>query len=375
MKNFTNKNGKTIAKYLRWFILGFILSGSMLIHFFHLSAGQRFPSVHAICPLGGLENLWTWVANTGLGNLQKITSGTMTLFFFTLVFALIFGRAFCGNICPFGALQELFGKFSKKKIQLSKKIDNIFRFFKYIILILITVMAWITATLWISPYDPWGAFAHIWRGWDLFHEYAIGFIVLLIVLASSVFIHRFFCKYLCSAGAVYEIVSKISPLRISRSDCSQCGQCSAACPMNINVAKIEKKKPSECIVCNQCTISCMSETNDIQITFFNKVINPLAFLIIIITIFFGSLFIFDRTGILRVTVPALESVIESGNYLRVIDLRGSMNIEAAAQYIGIELSDFYDLMEIPKTVPKETWLRDVSLHVPGYDFHVIRNSR
>ncbi|MDR2964485.1 MAG: 4Fe-4S binding protein [Treponema sp.] len=375
MNNLTNKNSNIIAKYLRWIILGFILGGSMLIHFLHLFAGQRFPSVHAICPLGGLENLWTWIAGAGRGNIQKITSGTMTLFFFTLVLALIFGRAFCGNICPFGTLQELFGKFSKKKIQLSGKIDNAARFFKYLVLIFVTIMAWITATLWISPYDPWGAFAHIWRGKELFHEYAAGFIILLIVLAASVFINRFSCKYLCPAGAVYGIISKISPARIKRNDCSQCGQCSAVCPMNIDVARIKTVKSAECIVCNQCTISCKSKTNDIQITFFNKSIKPLAFIIIIVTVFFGSLFIFNKTGILRVTVPALESVLESGNFLRIIDIRGSMSIEAASEYVGMELSEFYNLMEIPKTVPKETWLRDVSLHVPGYDFHVIRDSR
>ncbi|MCL2805890.1 MAG: 4Fe-4S binding protein [Treponema sp.] len=368
-------NSKKIAKYLRWIILGIILGGSMLIHFLHLFAGQRFPSVHAICPLGGLENLWTWIAGAGRGNIQKITSGTMTLFFFMLFFAALFGRAFCGNICPFGALQELFGKFSKKKIQLPKKSDNILRFFKYIVLIFITVMAWVTATLWISPYDPWGAFAHIWRGKELFHEYAAGFVILLIVLAASVFIERFFCKYLCPAGTVYGIIAKISPAKIKRSGCSQCGLCSTACPMNIDTAKIETVKSAECIKCNQCTTACKSKTSDIQMTIFRKAIKPLGFVIIIAAVFFGSLFIFDRTGFLRVTVPTLESVQESGNFLKIKDIRGSMSIEIASQYVDMELDDFYDLMEIPKTVPKETWLRDISQFIPGYDFHVIRDSR
>jgi len=368
-------NKKPIAKYLRWIILGIILGGSMLIHFLHLFAGQRFPSVHAICPLGGLENLWTWIAGAGRGNIQKITSGTMTLFFFTLVFALIFGRAFCGNICPFGALQELFGKLSKRKIQLPKKADNISRFFKYIVLIFVTVMAWTSATLWISPYDPWGAFAHIWRGKEMLHEYTIGFVILLIVLAASVFIDRFFCKYLCPAGAVYGIISKISPVKIRRNDCSLCGSCSKVCPMNIDLAKIGTVKSIECIKCNQCTIVCESKTNDIQMTFFHKAIKPFVFIIITVSVFFGSLFVFDRTGILRVTVPTLQSVQESGNFLRIADIRGSMSIEAASQYVGMELSDFYILMEIPETVPKETWLRDVSSFVHGYDFHVIRDSR
>jgi polyferredoxin len=364
---------KSTVKYLRWIILALILGGSMFIHYMHLFAGQRFPSVHAICPLGGLENFWAWVA--GHGNIQKILSGTMTLFFFTLVFALIFGRAFCGNICPFGALQELFGKLNRKKIRVSGKADNIFRFFKYIVLIFITTMAWITATIWISPYDPWSAFAHVWSGQESLQEYTIGFFILFFVLAASIFIDRFFCRYLCPAGALYGLISKISPVKIIKGKCLKCGQCLKTCPMSVNIAKNKKIKSSECITCNQCNVACKFGTGYIKMTFFNKKIKPLVFIIITVSVFFGSIIVFDRMGIFRITVPSLESVLESKDHLRIVDLRGSMSIETASQYVGMELNDFYDLMEIPKTVPKETWLRDVSSSVPGWDFHVIRDSR
>jgi hypothetical protein len=76
---------------------------------------------------------------------------------------------------------------------------------------------------------------------------------------------------------------------------------------------------------------------------------------------------------MRITPPPLSQVKESGNYLKITELRGSMSIETGAEYTGIELPEFYKLMEIPETVPKETWLRDVSSYVPGYDFHVIRD--
>ncbi|MDR0496602.1 MAG: 4Fe-4S binding protein [Treponema sp.] len=373
MAGLTNGQHKTAAKYIRWVILGLILGGTMIIHFLHINSGPMYPSVHAICPLGGLENLWAWVA--GSANLQKLFSGTMTLFFFTLVFALVFGRAFCGSVCPFGALQEFLGKISKKKITVPERMDKIARFFKYAMLVFITVMAWRTATIWISPYDPYVAFAHIWAGKELFNENGVAFVVLVIVLAASIFIERFFCKYLCPAGALYGIVSKISPVRIKRSDCTTCGQCSKACPMNIDVAKTKVVRSPECIACTQCVTVCPAKTNSLQMTIFNKVCKPLTFIIIAVTIFFGSLFVFNKTGMLRITVPPLTSVQESGQHLKIADLRGSMSIETAAEYVGMELFDFYELMEIPKTVPKETWLRDVSSHVPGYDFHVIRDSR
>jgi len=165
--------------------LAVILGGTMVIHYLHITGGAMYPSVHAVCPLGGLENLWSWIG--GRANLQKLFSGTMTLFFFTLIFAVVFGRAFCGYICPFGALQEFIGKIKKKKINPSRKADRILRLTKYVVLAVITVMAWITATIWISPYDPWSAFAHIWKGGGLLKEMPIGFAVLVIGFGCPIY--------------------------------------------------------------------------------------------------------------------------------------------------------------------------------------------
>jgi len=367
------KTKGSIAKYTRWIILALILCASMILSSMHMHSGQKYPSIHAICPLGGLENLWSWAG--GKGNLQKLFSGTMTLFFFTSFFALIFGRAFCGNICPFGTLQELFGKFSKRKIKVPEKADKILRYFKYLMLVFITLMAWMTATLWISPYDPYTAFAHIWSGKELFPENTIGFIILLFVLAGSVFIDRFFCKYLCPAGALYGIISKLSHLQIKRKECSLCGQCTKACPMAINVAKLDTVRSAECIACSQCITACPSKENDLQLKLFGKAVKPLAFIVMTVVLFFGSLFVFNQAGMLRLTIPGIASVKESGQYLKIADLRGSMSIEAGAAYAGMELSEFYKLMEIPLIVPRGTRLKDVSSYVPGWDFHVIKSSR
>ena len=351
----------------------------MLMHYLHIRLGPVIPSVHALCPLGGLENLWSWVA--GKANIQKIFSGTMTLFFFMITFTLIFGRAFCGNICPFGALQEFIFKIRKVfkiNFYIPKKIDGILRYLKYIILIFVTLMAWITASIWISPYDPYTAFAHIWTGKELFNEMPVGFIILIIILIASVFIDRFFCKYLCPAGALYGIISKISLTKIKHKGCcccSSCRLCSKICPMNIDVSESDIIRSAECISCALCAAECPSEKDCLKITIFGKKAKPLFLITAIVIIFFGSLFIFNRTGMLQITVPSLESVIESGNHLKIADLRGVMSIETGAQYVGMELSDFYLLMEIPETVPADTPLRNVSSFIPGWEFHVIRDSR
>ncbi len=370
--NQTKLKKKRGAKALRWSFLGVILGGTMLINYLHLHGGTQYPSVHAVCPLGGLENLWAWFA--GQANLQKLFSGTMTLFFLLILFAFLFGRAFCGNICPFGFVQELLGKISKKKLHIAPKNDRVLRYFKYVVLALITIMAWITATIWISPYDPWTAFAHIWSE-ELFAENGIGFVILLVIVGLSIFIDRFFCKYLCPAGGVYGVISKISPTKIKREPCCGCGQCSATCPMNIDVCRKNIINSAECITCGQCVTACPSKKAEVKMTFFGKTVKPSAFVLITVLIFFGSIFVLDAVGLMQVTVPTIESVEQTGNYIKVADLRGSMSIEMGALYVGMELSEFYTLMEIPPSVPKDTLLKYVYEYVPGYDFHAIKANK
>lgn len=359
---------------LRLILLVIILISVMASHWAHIKFGTIYPSVHAVCPIGGLENLWSWLISGQ--NIQKIFTGTMTLFFLTLFLALAFGRTFCGNICPFGTLFELIGKLTSKKISIEKKLDKILRATKYLVLIGITVMAWRYRTLWISEYDPYAAFSHIWEGMNVFQEAPIGATLLIVIIIASLVIERFFCKYLCPAGALYGLFSKISMLKIYRAtNCYQCGKCSTACPQNIDVMQIEIVDDPECIACGRCIDSCPKPGQFLRFKWLGQTIKPVWVTIITILFFFGSLFLFQQLGIYRVTVPSVSSIAESGKYLQAEDLRGSMTIEMAAKYTGKDLAEFYIWMEIPSTVPKETILKEITSYVPSYNFERIKKTK
>lgn len=357
---------------LRWIILGVILLGSMVIHYLHVKGGTSYPSVHAICPFGGLENLWAWLA--GEANIQKIFSGTMALFFLTLVFAVIFRRSFCGNICPLGALQELLGLIRKRKLILPKRVDTPLRLLKYGILVLSAVMAWATASLWLTPYDPWAAFSHLLSGEDLFAEFAIGMIILLLTIAVSPFISRAFCKYLCPAGALYAIIGKISPLKVERdkATCINCKACTKACPMDIDVAACEVVNSVECISCNRCVEVCPGAGTMIAVKAGKKLIKPLVTIVLSVMVFFGSIAVLDALGLYTVALPSQAEIVEKQDFIQIRDLRGSMTIEQGAFYTGMSLEAFYEVMLIPKEVPQQTQLKSVVSYVPDYDFHTIK---
>jgi len=358
------------VRYIRLTILGIILVCSILLNYLHITAGTVFPSVHAICPLGGLENLQVWLS--GHGNLQKLFSGTMTLFFLSVGFTLIFGRTLCGNVCPFGALMEFLGKITPHKYSVSAKFDTPLRYLKLVILLIVIGMAWITASIWISPYDPYVAYAHIWSGAEIITENGIGLFILIVVLISALVINRSFCKYLCPVGGLLSLISLVSPTRITHTDCIECGNCSRSCPMGINPGRKGSVNVSECIGCTTCVEVCPSKTRVISMTLAGKTVKPLLFVVGTVCIFFGVIALLNTAGLMQVTVPSLESVQQGGTHLNVIDLKGSMTIEEGAVYVGMNLSDFYTMMEIPQSVPATAPLNTVQDFVPGYDFHAMK---
>lgn len=354
---------------VRWAVLGIILICSMVLNYLHITAGTVFPSVHAICPLGGFENLQVWLS--GHANLQKLFSGTMTLFFFTLGFSLIFGRSICGNICPFGALVEFIGKISPIKGSIPHTIDEGMRYLKYVILVIVIAMAWITASLWISPYDPYVAYAHIWSGAELVDENGIGLLILIGVLACSLVITRFFCRYLCPAGAMFALISVAGITKVTRTECTECGICTQRCPMGIEPGRKTLINKTECIGCTTCVEGCPSHKG-LEMTIAGKKVNPLIFVLGTVCIFFGTIALLSTLSLMQVTIPSPESVLGGEALLNPIDLRGSMTIEEGAMYVGMNLTEFYTLMEIPDSVPPATLLKRVQNYVPGYDFHAVK---
>lgn len=355
------------ARWLRWTILGVILACSMFLSYMHTTGAGGYPSVHALCPLGGLENFWSFLT-TGT-NVSKIFAGTTTLFFFTLAFALVFGRAFCGNLCAFGFLQELLGRISKRKLRVPAKLDRVLRLSKYAVLALITLTAWITLKLWISPYDPYAAFAHIWTGAELLNENLVGFIILIVVLVASVWIDRFFCRYLCPAGALYGIVGKLSPFKVKHDACVMCGKCSKVCPMGIDVAHTDRVTSPECIACGACVSACPSKDKPLNFAFAGRVVKPVVFVLVTVLVFFGGILTFDALGLMRLTTPTVEAVEASGEHLPLSQLKGSMTIAEGAAYVGMEIEAFKERMEIPESVPDGTKLKEIEQLSPGYNFH------
>lgn len=180
---------------------------------------------------------------------------------------MLWGRFFCGYLCAFGSMQELLNYIAKKlkikQININYKLDKYLKYIKYIIIVILIILWILNITLdTINPWNIFGIYSS-YKGWTNLSAFiSIGGFILLLIIISSLFIERVFCRYLCPLGGVFTLISKLRLFHIKKdlNKCIDCNLCSKKCPMNIDVNKetseYNKVKSSECIDCFKCINSC-----------------------------------------------------------------------------------------------------------------------
>jgi Na+-translocating ferredoxin:NAD+ oxidoreductase RnfG subunit len=156
-------------------------------------------------------------------NVQYSTDEIMTLLSFksTMSFSLIFflavlvpgigmiaGNYYCGYVCPFGALQEIVshvlpGRF-KPVLDDRKMLAG--RQVKYILLFIITVLYFLSWNRKISGWDPLVCFFSS-------KVSTVALAAASMALVGSLFYFRFWCRYLCPAGAFLSLLGSLCLLR------------------------------------------------------------------------------------------------------------------------------------------------------------------
>ena len=217
------------------------------------------PGAVAACPLGSLQN-----ALTG-----QDKSTAFYIFGILLLYGFLAGRWICGWLCPFGLIQELFYKIKTPKLKKSK-FTRVLSYLKYVILVL---FVFIIPLLYALRNTPVPAFCkYICPAGTL--EGAMGllsnkvnesflrmlgpiftwkFLLMVSIIVASVFIFRFFCRFLCPLGLLYGFFNKISifGIKLDKPICIDCGKCISKCKMDIkHVGDVE------CISCGECIDVC-----------------------------------------------------------------------------------------------------------------------
>jgi polyferredoxin len=177
------------------------------------------------------------------------------------------GRMICGWLCPFGFLQDIMKKISKRTVRLPGWLGS----FKYVSLVLLAILLPVLlGDMWFSKLCPAGAIQAAipwalagtsdspeWAGLDVHSMigtfFWIKMVILAVFLLAVVFIKRPFCRLACPLGAIFSLFNRISlvRLKLDSSKCTECGLCRRMCPVDLN-AYWELDSP-ECIKCLECT--------------------------------------------------------------------------------------------------------------------------
>lgn len=199
-----------------------------------------------------------------MGTLERVA--TFSLVFWITVFATapLLGRSFCGWLCPFNGLQQLWESVGVRPLKRVRFLPVV----KYALW-----GAWVAAV---------AGFAWKTGGWTRFDplymtESGVSvteagnlityFMLLGLTLAPAALGRRGFCRYLCPFGVWGIVGEKLGHiLRVPRlklvahaENCTSCGACTKACPMQLPVSEMvaaDTMRTTECFLCETCVDTC-----------------------------------------------------------------------------------------------------------------------
>jgi spermidine synthase/Na+-translocating ferredoxin:NAD+ oxidoreductase RnfG subunit len=161
-------------------------------------------------------------------------SGAFVLVVGVPLLVLLFGNLYCGYVCPFGAAQELLGYILPRLV-------------RYAVLFVLVAGFFLSRSRLTVSGDPLilvfglrpslGGPHTAGAGWSTWMWF-----ITLVALVGSLFVVRFWCRYLCPAGAFLSLLNRFSLLRrwlpakryarcefalmaLDRGDCIHCDRC------------------------------------------------------------------------------------------------------------------------------------------------------
>ena len=205
-----------------------------------------------------------------MAGMEGIMSGSFLMFAGMFLASLFFGRAFCGWICPAGAVSECCGSITGKPAKGGKR--NWIKYFIWVPWLITVVLSFLShpnglradflfmTRYGISVSEP-GAY--------IIYYFILALFVILTLAAGR----RAPCHYICWMAPFMVIGTKIKNkigypslhLEAKKDQCVDCKICAKNCPMSLPVnemVRAGKMNSTECILCMECVDSCPKKAID-----------------------------------------------------------------------------------------------------------------
>lgn len=246
-------------------IQGLSVAATFLLGIRHILPGEAGGGAFdSFCAFGGVETFFRYLLS---GQTLKTNSPlNFAVLLGVLGVGLVAGRAFCGWLCPLGAVQDFIAGWARRlsgdahpvrgkkssarfPLQLPDRMDRQLRKVKYWLLGLLLFGSLFTVFPPLHNICPVLAIFS-------FKLTPVLWVVLIAFAGFSLLVERGPCRYLCPLGALLAGFNKISPVRIAvESNCNHCGRCDAECSMGIKAVPENLRDP-ECVRCLECVATC-----------------------------------------------------------------------------------------------------------------------
>lgn len=234
------------------------------------AAPPRPPGSEAFLPISGLMGLVLWLRS---GELNDVHPAATIVLIAVLATAVLVKKSFCSWVCPAGTLGEWLARWGKRLFGRTflpwKWVDLPLRSLKYLLLaFFVGSIAMMSAEVLAAFVDGgYNRVADIRMYLFFAHLTPIAAGVFAVLVAASMLIDRFWCRYLCPYGALLGLAGLAAPLRVTRvkANCIDCELCTRACPSGIEVHRVGQRRVAaavgrvvsdECSSCLQCVEAC-----------------------------------------------------------------------------------------------------------------------
>ncbi|GLQ17220.1 NosR/NirI family protein [Maritalea porphyrae] len=236
------------ARFFYWFRMSFLV---VTLVFLGWGQNAQLSIVNLMALAASLQHGFSWDA--------FLLDPLVFILWFSVAAALLFwGRgAFCGWLCPFGALQEITNQiarfFKVPQWELPWGLHERLWPLKYMIFLGLFGLSLVS----IPMAEQYAEVEPFKTAIILKFDRAWPFVVFAtLILGAGLFIERFYCRYLCPLGAALAIPARIRMfdwLKRYKECGSPCQTCSNECPVQA-IHPTGEINPNECVNCLHCQV-------------------------------------------------------------------------------------------------------------------------